>query len=200
MSTVYPSGLACDTSPAATVPPAPSTFWTTIWAPSLADIGSAISRVTVSVGPPAENGTTTVMFRSGYPSAPPPAEAHPSEPPEHAVTTSETATRRTSALTAPISLAWLIRPTSLSPSARDGREIQGPVGTSLSLNGIQSVWLRSTRINRLGSRPRLQQRFAIVIGPGDGSWPRGPRLQQRYDAFLEAMVQRLLLRRRQSSR
>src|ERR687895_582888 len=122
MSTVYPSGLACDTSPAATVPPAPSTFWTTIWAPSLADIGSAINRVTVSVGPPAENGTTMVMFRSGYPSAPPPADVPPSESPEHAATTSATAARRASGLTAPSSLAYLIQPTSLSLSARDGRE------------------------------------------------------------------------------
>jgi hypothetical protein len=47
------------------VPPAPSTFWTTILVPSLAAIGSAIMRVTVSVGPPALNGTTTVMFWSG---------------------------------------------------------------------------------------------------------------------------------------
>jgi hypothetical protein len=29
-------------------------------------IGSATSRVTVSVGPPAEKGTTKVMARSGY--------------------------------------------------------------------------------------------------------------------------------------
>src|SRR5215217_7609025 len=123
MSTVYPSGLACDTSPAATVPPAPSTFWTTIWTPSFLDIGLAINRVTVSVGPPAENGTTMVMFRSGYPSAPPPPDVSPSEPPEHAATTSETATRRTSGLVAPISLACRMQPTSLSPSAHDGREI-----------------------------------------------------------------------------
>src|SRR5688572_27221769 len=123
MSTVYPSGAACDTSPAATVPPAPSTFWTTIWTPSLADMGSAINRVTVSVGPPAENGTTMVMFRSGYPPAPPPAGVPPSESPEHAVTASETATRRTSGRTAPSSLAYLIQPTSLSSSAREGREI-----------------------------------------------------------------------------
>jgi hypothetical protein len=123
MSTVYPSGLACDTSPAATVPPAPSTFWTTIWAPNFFDMGSAINRVTVSVGPPAENGTTMVMFRSGYPSAPPPAEVSPSEPPEHAAATRKTATRRTSGLMAPSSLAYLMQPTSLSPSARDGREI-----------------------------------------------------------------------------
>src|ERR671911_817670 len=120
MSTVYPSGLACDTSPAATVPPAPSTFWTTIWAPSLADIGSAINRVTVSVGPPAENGTTMVMFRSGYPPAPPPPVVSPSESPEHAATTSETAMRRTSGLTTPSGLGCLMQPTSLSPAARDG--------------------------------------------------------------------------------
>src|SRR5918995_5611885 len=120
MSTVYPSGLACDTSPAATVPPAPSTFWTTIWAPSLADIGSAINRVTVSVGPPAENGTTMVMFRSGYPPAPPPADVPSSESPEHAATTSETAMRRASDLTTPSSLGYLMQPTSLAPTARDG--------------------------------------------------------------------------------
>jgi len=53
------------TSPDATVPPAPSTFCTTICWPSSSDIGSAISRVTVSVGPPALNGTTKVMFWSG---------------------------------------------------------------------------------------------------------------------------------------
>src|SRR5919108_1099186 len=114
ISTVYPSGLARATSPAATVPPAPSTFWTTIWAPSFFDIGSAISRVTVSVGPPAENGTTTVMFRSGYPSAPPPPEVPPPEPPPHAVTNSERAPRRTSGLTAPSSLVYRIQSTSLS--------------------------------------------------------------------------------------
>jgi hypothetical protein len=50
-------------------------------------------------------------------------EVPPSEPPEHAVTTSETARRRTSGLTTPSSLAYLIPPTSLSSSARDGREI-----------------------------------------------------------------------------
>src|SRR5215207_8747924 len=120
MSTVYPSGLACDTSPAATVPPAPSTFWTTIWAPSFLDIGSAISRVTVSVGPPAENGTTMVMFRSGYPSAPPPPAVPPSEPFPHAVTRSVAAARRTSGLMAPSSLAHLIQPTSLSAPACGG--------------------------------------------------------------------------------
>ena len=64
-----------------------------------------------------------VMFRSGYPSAPPPPDVSPSEPPEHAATTSETATRRTSRLVAPISLACRMQPTSLSPSAHDGREI-----------------------------------------------------------------------------
>jgi hypothetical protein len=63
------------------------------------------------------------MFRSGYPSAPPPAEVPPPEPSPHAVTPSATATRRTSGLTAPRSLARLIQPTSLSSSAHDGREI-----------------------------------------------------------------------------
>ena len=49
------------TCPAATVPPAPVTFWMTMFWPSSLPIGSAMRRVTVSVGPPAENGTTTVI-------------------------------------------------------------------------------------------------------------------------------------------
>src|SRR5918992_5303122 len=152
MSTVYPSGWACDTSPAATVPPAPSTFWTTIWAPSLADIGSAINRVTVSVGPPAENGTTMVMFRSGYPSAPPPPDVPPSPPSEHAATTSVAATRRASGLTAPSSLAYLIQPTSLSPSTRDA-ERSGPVG-SLSGPGPQASQRPKSQAGTDGSPSR----------------------------------------------
>ena len=47
------------------VPPAPPTFSTTICWPSVRPIGSAISRATVSVGPPAAAGTTMVMGRRG---------------------------------------------------------------------------------------------------------------------------------------
>jgi hypothetical protein len=47
------------------VPPAPVTFSTMICWPRLRDIGSATRRVTVSVGPPAENGTTMVIVLVG---------------------------------------------------------------------------------------------------------------------------------------
>jgi hypothetical protein len=52
-------------APAPSVPPAPPTFSTTICWPRSFDIASATRRVTVSVGPPAANGTTTVIGRSG---------------------------------------------------------------------------------------------------------------------------------------
>jgi hypothetical protein len=53
------------TLPAPSVPPAPPTFSTMICWPRSADIFSAIRRPTVSVGPPAEKGTTMVICRSG---------------------------------------------------------------------------------------------------------------------------------------
>ena len=47
------------------VPPAPATFSITICWPSVRDMCSATMRATTSVGPPAANGTTMVIGRSG---------------------------------------------------------------------------------------------------------------------------------------
>jgi hypothetical protein len=47
------------------VPPAPVTFSTTTCWPKAFDIGVAIRRATVSEGPPAWNGATTVTNRVG---------------------------------------------------------------------------------------------------------------------------------------
>src|ERR1700679_109635 len=51
------------------VPPAPGIFSTTTGWPSARAIRSLTTRATVSVGPPALNGTTTVMGRDGKSSA-----------------------------------------------------------------------------------------------------------------------------------
>src|SRR5215510_12292822 len=48
------------------VPPAPPMFSTTSVWPSVRDIWSPIRRVTTSVGPPAANGTMTVIGLLGY--------------------------------------------------------------------------------------------------------------------------------------
>src|SRR5215471_4709814 len=48
------------------VPPAPPTFSTTSVWPSVRDIWSPTRRVTTSVGPPAANGTMTVIGLFGY--------------------------------------------------------------------------------------------------------------------------------------
>jgi hypothetical protein len=51
---------------APSVPPAPPTFSTMmLWPPSGLRIASARSRATLSVGPPAANGTTIVTGLSG---------------------------------------------------------------------------------------------------------------------------------------
>jgi hypothetical protein len=47
------------------VPPAPVTFSTTTCWPKALDIGAAMSRATVSEGPPAWNGATIVTKRVG---------------------------------------------------------------------------------------------------------------------------------------
>jgi hypothetical protein len=47
------------------VPPAPATFSTTTGCPSNCDIDWAVTRAIVSVGPPAANGTITVIGRVG---------------------------------------------------------------------------------------------------------------------------------------
>ena len=47
------------------VPPAPTTFSITICWPSVFDMLSATIRATMSVGPPAANGTIMVIGRAG---------------------------------------------------------------------------------------------------------------------------------------
>ena len=61
-SMVYPSGAALATLAAPSVPPAPPTFSITMaWPPSGLRSASARSRATLSVGPPAANGTMIVI-------------------------------------------------------------------------------------------------------------------------------------------
>src|SRR5215218_1816081 len=48
------------------VPPAPATFSTTICCPSVRDMCSPTMRATMSVGPPAANGTIIVIGRAGH--------------------------------------------------------------------------------------------------------------------------------------
>ena len=48
-----------------TVPPAPTTFSTTICWPSVRDMCSLTTRAATSVGPPAANGTIRVTGRDG---------------------------------------------------------------------------------------------------------------------------------------
>ena len=62
---VWPSGRADATRPAAMVPPAPVTFSTTTGWPRSFAMPSATMREITSVGPPAENGTTIVTGRLG---------------------------------------------------------------------------------------------------------------------------------------
>src|SRR5882672_4498172 len=67
------------------VPPAPSLFSiTTVW-PRVLDIDAPSVRATVSVGPPAADGTTIVSGRVGYP-CPSAAGAQPASAITHAVT------------------------------------------------------------------------------------------------------------------
>ncbi len=61
---VWPSGCARATSAAPVRPPAPPRFSVTT-VPSSVFIFSAHSRPTTSVAPPGENGTTSLMIRSG---------------------------------------------------------------------------------------------------------------------------------------
>ena len=66
-SSVWPSGAALATLPAPSVPPAPPTFsMITVWLFRPLRSTSAKSRATLSVGPPAANGTTMVTGLSGY--------------------------------------------------------------------------------------------------------------------------------------
>ena len=62
---VCPSGAARATRPVPMLPEAPPTFSTTIGWPSVARICSPMMRTSVSLGPPAGNGTTTVTGRDG---------------------------------------------------------------------------------------------------------------------------------------
>src|SRR5690348_8052701 len=63
---VYPSGFDCATLAAPMVPPAPGTFSITIDWLAPRDMRSANWRASVSVAPPAANGTTQVIGWSGY--------------------------------------------------------------------------------------------------------------------------------------
>src|SRR3954465_7436397 len=65
MLTMYAAGAARTTRLTPMLPPAPVTFSTTTVWPRLFVIRSAMIRAIVSVGPPAENGTTTVTGRTG---------------------------------------------------------------------------------------------------------------------------------------
>src|SRR6266851_6930001 len=64
--TVYPSGAARATRPTPMLPPAPVVFSTTTVCPSALPMRCAMIRPSVSVGPPAENGTTIVTACAGY--------------------------------------------------------------------------------------------------------------------------------------
>jgi hypothetical protein len=61
---VWPSGWARATSAAPVTPPPPPRFSVTT-VPSTGFILSAHNRPTTSVAPPGENGTTSLMARSG---------------------------------------------------------------------------------------------------------------------------------------
>src|SRR6516225_11684398 len=63
---VYPSGGAAATRALPIVPPAPVTFSMTMDCPSTFDICSVTTRATTSLGPPAGNGTTTLMDRESH--------------------------------------------------------------------------------------------------------------------------------------
>ncbi|MGX1044306.1 hypothetical protein AB7M41_004012 [Bradyrhizobium diazoefficiens] len=79
MVIVVPSGVARATRAPAMLPEAPATFSTTTVVCSSAAIRSDRMRASVSVGPPAANGTTSVMGRDGKGWAPAgaAAAAHP---------------------------------------------------------------------------------------------------------------------------
>ena len=66
MLIVYPSGAARATRPTPMVPAAPATLSTMTVCPRAACNPWLITRAIVSVGPPAENGTTMVMGFDGY--------------------------------------------------------------------------------------------------------------------------------------
>jgi hypothetical protein len=59
------AGEALATRAEPIVPPAPPTFSITMVWPSTLPICSATMRATTSLGPPAGNGTTTVIGRAG---------------------------------------------------------------------------------------------------------------------------------------
>jgi hypothetical protein len=64
-SSVYPSGCAAATRALPIVPPPPPTFSMTRGCPRIFPICSVTTRATTSLGPPAGNGTTTVMGLTG---------------------------------------------------------------------------------------------------------------------------------------
>src|SRR6516164_7441765 len=63
---VYPSEGAAATRALPIVPPAPLTFSITIQCPRTLPICSVTTRATTSLGPPAGNGTTTLMDRESH--------------------------------------------------------------------------------------------------------------------------------------
>src|SRR6185295_2210107 len=69
MPSVYPSGAARTTRPTPMVPPAPVVLSTTTVWPIALVMRAAMMRAIVSVGPPAENGTTIVTGLAGKPCA-----------------------------------------------------------------------------------------------------------------------------------
>ena len=64
-SSVWPSGADFATASAARLPPAPGRFSTSTAWPNSADSGSAIARAIVSVVPPAEAPTRSLIGRDG---------------------------------------------------------------------------------------------------------------------------------------
>src|SRR5262249_49798981 len=62
---VYPSEGAAATRALPIVPPAPPTFSMTMDCPRVFPTCSVTARATTSLGPPAGNGTTTLMDRDG---------------------------------------------------------------------------------------------------------------------------------------
>ena len=69
MPMVWPSGSALATEAVPVSPPAPARFSITTLLPRRAPILSASTRAKVSAGPPAGNGTTSLMARLGNSSA-----------------------------------------------------------------------------------------------------------------------------------
>src|SRR5229473_68349 len=68
-SSAWPSGADFATASAARLPPAPGRFSTSTGRPSDDESGCAIARAIVSVVPPGEAPTRSLMGRDGYSSA-----------------------------------------------------------------------------------------------------------------------------------